>query len=274
MSKLNEQSKWEESINQVEDNDRVKGGESGAVNIQAGQLAARTQYLRNLFDSLMATINLGEGLYKTLSDAQRDIDNGKLPADALFNVRSTDDKHWMDEYQNINGLATPTGRFLASGNYLAEILTQLVSTMLTVGTLENRIKSIKSYHSDKYPIIFNAKGGPDETYGAFDNQSGLWLGGLEAAVQDYLLGILPKNKTNRYPGLAYFFAAENGDDSYGLIEKMARGVCRGWTMFYRSAWTACCRQKSPAAFRAGTHYWFQKTPTPGSSMACAPLTPG
>ncbi|PYA61920.1 hypothetical protein DMW52_04340 [Serratia marcescens] len=219
MSKLNEQSKWEESINQVEDSDRVKGGESGAVNIQAGQLAARTQYLRNLFDSLMVTINLGEGWYKTLSDAQRDIDNGKLPADALFNVRSTDDKHWVDEYQNVNGLATPTGRFLASGNYLAEILTQLVSTMLTVGTLENRIKSIKSYHSDKYPIIFNAEGGPDETYGAFDNQSGLWLGGLEAAVQDYLLSILPKNKTNRYPGLAYFFAAENGDDSYGIIEK-------------------------------------------------------
>ncbi len=224
MSKLNEQSKWE-SINQIDDSDSVKGGESGPINIQATQIAARTRYLRNLFDSLLAVINLGEGLYKTLPEAQRDIDNGKLPADALFNVRATDDKHWMDEYQNINGLATPTGRFLASGNYMAEILTQLVSTMLTVGTLENRIKSLRTYQSDTYPIVFHAEGGPDESYGAFDNQSGLWLGGLDAAVQDYLSGIVPKNKTNRYPGLALFFAAENGDDAYGIVEKSG-----GWRL--------------------------------------------
>lgn len=219
MNKLNEQSKWEELINQIEDGDAVKGGESGAVNIQATQIAARTRYLRNLFDSLMAVITLDEGFYKTLAEAQRDIDNGKLPADTLFNVRSTDDKRWMDEYQNINGLATPTGRFMASGNYLEEILTQLVSTMLTVGTLENRIKSLRTYQSDAYPIVFHAEGGPNESYGAFDNQSGLWLGGLEAAVQDYLSGIKPKNITNRYPELAIFFAAKNGDDAYGIVEK-------------------------------------------------------
>lgn len=219
MNKLNEQSKWEESINQIEDGDAVKGGESGAVNIQATQIAARTRYLRNLFDSLVAVIELGDGLYKTLPDAQRDIDAGKLPAEALFNVRSTDDKHWMDEYQNINGLATPTGRFLASGNYLAEILTQLVSTMFTVGTLENRIKSIRTYQSNIYPMIFEAEGGPDEAYGAFDNNAGFWLAGLEAAIQDYLENIEPKKRTNRYPDIGLFFAADNKDDAYGIVEK-------------------------------------------------------
>lgn len=218
MSNLNEQSKWVEAVNQIADTDRVKGGEGGAVNVQAAQLASRTLFLRNLLDSLMGIIALGDGVYKTVADAQRDIDSGKLAADAIFNVRSTSESRWLDEHQNRDGLATPTGRYLASGNFIADMLAQLTSTMTSVSSLENRIQSIKRYHSDHYSMLFTGENGPDETYGAFDSNAGFWLAGLQAAVQDYLAGITPKNISNRYPDLAMFFAAAGLDEAYAIVE--------------------------------------------------------
>ena len=46
MPDLNEEATWEEGITQIETTDRVLGGPNGKTNVQAGQLANRTAYLK------------------------------------------------------------------------------------------------------------------------------------------------------------------------------------------------------------------------------------
>ncbi|CAI1682273.1 Uncharacterised protein [Serratia liquefaciens] len=58
MSKLTEQVQWEEDIYQIQRKDEVSGGRDGIANIQAGQLANRTQFLKGLVESLSDAENL------------------------------------------------------------------------------------------------------------------------------------------------------------------------------------------------------------------------
>ncbi len=48
--KINEISQWEEEIYLLRRNDRVLGGVDGVANMQARQLANRTQYLKALLE--------------------------------------------------------------------------------------------------------------------------------------------------------------------------------------------------------------------------------
>ncbi|MEX3139827.1 hypothetical protein [Serratia ureilytica] len=146
MTNLNERSQWEPTIKQIDDADRVKGGPSGAANIQAGQLAARTNFLKNLFDTLLGMSSLGEGPYKDVPAAQADINSGKLKPGEVFSVRSTDPDVWVEEYKNSNGVATPTGKVLKSG----EAIDALVSIIRNSETDDDIILKIK----DKYNFVF------------------------------------------------------------------------------------------------------------------------
>lgn len=56
MANLEEREVWEEGIYQIEKSDRVIGGPSGISNIQGGQLANRTQYLRKSLSNLATDI--------------------------------------------------------------------------------------------------------------------------------------------------------------------------------------------------------------------------
>lgn len=122
MTKINEQSLWVPDIYQIDRKDVVEGGESGVANVQAAQLAARTTYLRNQNDALAGMALLGEGPYTSAPLAQADINAGRIPLDAKFGVRSTVSGQWVQEYQNINGVATPTGEWLPSGKGLTKAI--------------------------------------------------------------------------------------------------------------------------------------------------------
>ncbi|HIE1445549.1 hypothetical protein [Serratia liquefaciens] len=146
MTNLNERSQWEPAIKQIDDADRVKGGPSGAANVQAGQLAARTHFLKNLLDTLLGMSSLGEGPYKDVHAAQTDINSGKLKPDEVFSVRSADPGVWVEEYKNSDGVATPTGKVLKSG----EAIDALVNIIRNSETDDDIILKIK----DKYNFVF------------------------------------------------------------------------------------------------------------------------
>lgn len=59
MANLKEQSKWEEGIYQLEENDPVVGGEDGISNKQAKQLANRTTYLKQELEKPATTEQVG-----------------------------------------------------------------------------------------------------------------------------------------------------------------------------------------------------------------------
>lgn len=108
MTKLSEQSRWHESVNQISNNDFVRGGESGAVNQQAAQLAGRTRYLKNRIDTLQDLAQSPFLIYDTPALAQSAIAAG-TERRRFFDVRAQDNNNVFDVYENVAGIATYTG---------------------------------------------------------------------------------------------------------------------------------------------------------------------
>lgn len=99
MNNLIERSLWEIAVRQINDGDRVKGGESGTINLQAMQLANRTQYLNNL----LSGVKSGELPFSRAEDAQTAFNNGYLDEGAIFSIRSENPNIWATEYKIENG---------------------------------------------------------------------------------------------------------------------------------------------------------------------------
>lgn len=112
MTNISDTPRWDD-VYQLKRGDRVEGGADGAANIQPRQLANRTLLLKQRLDGLNAGINP----YNSAADAQSDINNGKLVEGSRFSVWSDDAHAWAQEYQNSNGIATATGKFLPSKEF-------------------------------------------------------------------------------------------------------------------------------------------------------------
>ncbi|HIE9527093.1 TPA: hypothetical protein ACXRYU_002867 [Klebsiella variicola subsp. variicola] len=123
MSNLPEQPAWESGIHQLEESDRAKAGPGGILNLQAGQLANRTRYLKTELDTFSGLIKSGELPFSDESAAQDAINTGQISEGSLFSVRSQNSKNWVDEYKNVNGVATPTGKSLPDASSLTPVVT-------------------------------------------------------------------------------------------------------------------------------------------------------
>ncbi len=79
---------------------------------------------------------LSANAYDTLAEAQNDIDDGVIPLNSKFNVRSTDPLIWVTEYTNQSGVATATGKVINSGEFFNSIPREnLSSTFLFNGPI-------------------------------------------------------------------------------------------------------------------------------------------
>lgn len=88
-------------VYQLETSDEVLAGPEGLANIQAKQLANRTELLKKKLDASTPTYNTPEAGV----DPVTGVGNG-----AYYNVHSTDDDSYLVEYQNIGGVPTPSGK--------------------------------------------------------------------------------------------------------------------------------------------------------------------
>ncbi|HHL5209831.1 TPA: hypothetical protein ACQ8GE_001336 [Klebsiella pneumoniae] len=126
MSNLPESPAWESGIHQLEEADRAKAGPGGILNIQATQLANRTQYLRSELDAYNGLLKSGEIPFSSENDAQLAISAGKISEGGFFSIRSEDPDIWVDEYRNVSGVVVPTGKSLPSLFYLINQLKSIV----------------------------------------------------------------------------------------------------------------------------------------------------
>ncbi|WP_211129649.1 hypothetical protein [Serratia surfactantfaciens] len=117
MSKLNEQSRWHDGIYQVSNNDVVRGGESGAINQQAAQLAGRTLYLKNRVDTLQDLAQSPFLIYDSPALAQAAIDAG-TERRRFFDVRAANVANVFDVFENIAGQAIYTGTSTKSAAFI------------------------------------------------------------------------------------------------------------------------------------------------------------
>ncbi|HID5484380.1 TPA: right-handed parallel beta-helix repeat-containing protein, partial [Klebsiella pneumoniae] len=110
MTNINESARWEENIPMILRGDKVEGGRDAKPNLQTEVLANRTRYLRSELENYAGTLQAGEQPYSSEEDAQQAISNGMIAAGAKFSVRSHESGSWVDEYKNVDGIATPTGK--------------------------------------------------------------------------------------------------------------------------------------------------------------------
>ncbi|MEV9344344.1 hypothetical protein AB0175_03130 [Klebsiella pneumoniae] len=156
----------------------------------------------------------GADAYPDVAAAQAAIDAG-TETRRYFSVRSTISTQWVDEYENVNGVATPTGRYLSNGKYVDEIAASVISLLASLIETNRRTASLRQYQSEKWQWLVEGAGGASETAMALDNDFGLWLAGLKSSIQDYIEQLMPKSIANRYVDLQYAIVAKNGID--GLV---------------------------------------------------------
>lgn len=137
MPNIKENAVWVDDIYLLSEETPVLGkvagaADSGPSNLQAEQLANRTQWLRQTLDGLQA----GDAPYPSPEAAQDAINAGSIPLDARFSVRVDDANIWVAEYQNVNGVATPTGKVYPSKAFvdtLSEIIRSLFTQLAPAG---------------------------------------------------------------------------------------------------------------------------------------------
>uniref|UniRef100_UPI00351180E8 hypothetical protein n=1 Tax=Serratia marcescens TaxID=615 RepID=UPI00351180E8 len=124
MSNITEGKEWVDNIYQIQRNDAVTGGLSGVANIQAKQLAARTQYLKESVEGL----RLGENPYPSIEQAQAAADAGAIPEGALITVRTGNTDYWFIECVNNGGIIQTTGKTLLSGELVSRVINEMRNT--------------------------------------------------------------------------------------------------------------------------------------------------
>ena len=115
MTSITENRRWADKIYQIARNDKVEGGRDGTANIQAAQLADRTQYLKTLIEGM--TDYREYTFYKSESDPEGVISGlANTPEGKLFRVAQslTDDLAFI-YYLNDSGRAIPVTALLGRG---------------------------------------------------------------------------------------------------------------------------------------------------------------
>ncbi|HHG1338509.1 TPA: right-handed parallel beta-helix repeat-containing protein [Klebsiella pneumoniae] len=194
MSEIIETGKWEDGIPFITRKDKVEGGNSGKINVQARIFANRTSYLRNQLDAYNGLIKSGEIPFSDEEAAQEYIDEGKIPEGGIFSVRSENPDYWVDEFTNQNGKPVATGKHL-----------------LSEAAITARI------NMDENGNITFLKDADGLNLIAVDDAGGLYIAGVSGTVQDRL-NALQKNSS---PAILRLTDAENAAfasvDEYGHL---------------------------------------------------------
>ncbi|STX11682.1 flagellar biosynthesis, cell-distal portion of basal-body rod [Klebsiella pneumoniae] len=134
MSNLPEQPAWESGIHQLEESERAKAGPGGILNLQASQLANRTNWLRILVES--AQDYREYTFYKSESDPDGTIAGlANTPAGKMFRVaQGLNDDLAFIYYLNDSGTALPLTALLGRG-----AITNNVREYSTLTSAENDV---------------------------------------------------------------------------------------------------------------------------------------
>jgi lysophospholipase L1-like esterase len=90
--------------------------------------------------------------YNDLPEAEAAIASGEIPDGSTFNVRAPDSLYYIDEYRNIGGIATPTGKHIPNATYVAE-------AKLIAERVDNRTNGLQSTAVSKYLFELLSKNG-------------------------------------------------------------------------------------------------------------------
>lgn len=156
-------------------------------------------------------------MYSTITDANTAISSGEIPIDAYFFIRSESDKSIADEYQNISGVATATGKSypstafvvdLSGRVFLLEDVTKYIS-LIVPQTQANKISG--------YQFIVTDLPGTTGLLGINDN-GGLEIPGVSGNVQDYMTNLVSETFSSKVSGYQYVWLTEDKKTAVAAID--------------------------------------------------------
>ena len=158
MTRLSEYARWEDDVYQIKRDDEVSGGRDGIANIQPLQLANRTSYLRQEVDVTQSMVMAEMRVYDSKEQAQTAIEAGTEKR-RYFPVKGAG-MAWAERFENINGVATPTGERMPNMAYVEDI--------------EKRIPKVDAQLAGRIPLI------------AINDEVVLWL--VDGRLESLFLG--------------------------------------------------------------------------------------
>lgn len=198
MSAINEESQWGNEIPLIARTDKVAGGKTGLVNVQATILANRTQYLKGQLEAYNTLIKSGELPFTSLPDAQAAISAGKIPEGAIFSVRSEDARVWAEECRNADGVAVSTGKKILDGQSFT------VTIFPTDEDPDGTITGIAAtFTGQTFRVVFSGETDGREVLYRNDNGTAIPLSETVSkaavdAVSESVANLLPLNNTSRF----------------------------------------------------------------------------
>jgi hypothetical protein len=151
MAELREEAKWEDAIYQIQRGDEVSGGRDGVANKPTRQLANRTRALKNDVDKLNTSVMSDSKIYDSVEEAQAAITAG-TETRRLFTVNSPITDYWVEQYENVNGIATPTGKKIVTAAFVEAV-------ELLASATDKRTRGLLTMPRSKKPVDFVSRQG-------------------------------------------------------------------------------------------------------------------
>lgn len=175
--------------------------------------------------------SLASNVYESVEAAQAAITAGDIPVSGLFNVVGTTDSSFIDQYKNVDGTATPTGKSYPSVDYI-DVLSGKIDLQKVITDLINRVlppalmNTISGYH-----FMVSDISGNKGLLGLNDG-GGLEVAGINGNVQNYLQNIVSTTISITASGYQFVLAtldntkalAAIDDNGYLWLAGMAKSV--------------------------------------------------
>lgn len=197
---LPESPTWVDNIVQVELDTPVLGGDNGPDNWQAQQLANRTQYLKYEISRLNDLTMSATATYESREKAQQAIDAG-IETRRFFTVWSSLSQFWTEKYENVNGIATPTGETLPSGAYIEKVDKEL--RFLKFIFPQEQANKLSGYQ-----FMITDVSGKKGLLGMNDD-GGIEVAGMQGELQSYLNNLVSSSFSGKISGYQVFIFAQD-----------------------------------------------------------------
>ncbi|MDI3148981.1 SGNH/GDSL hydrolase family protein [Serratia nevei] len=165
---------------------------------------------------------IASNVYLSLSDAQTAITAGTIPLNGLFSYNSPNGNNYIDQGQNVSGVATPTGKSYPSSDYVISVNYAENVNKSDINTLRNQNPSVQMSPSN-YALWWDEAGnvpaklnfGMLETYGAGNNLS-------KSVAKNLLMDNIPLT-VNSNTDVPYVW-----DEAGNIALKFTNGLINGY----------------------------------------------
>ena len=131
---------------------QISSDAAEAAAVSAAESANIAQSSANIAEAAATAATIGAGVFDT---PEAGVDPVTGVADgAYFNVRSPNDESYVDEYQNVGGVATATGKSYPSAEYVSSFPSRVVSRVDSIADLltiqnpkDGQVVYVKSYYA-------------------------------------------------------------------------------------------------------------------------------